>query len=135
VIVSDVVYQAILRVPINTSPPNGTYWEALASPPPGPEDGVFSSLAVSGNVGFNGETPADPEAYTLTFDTPARTLAAATAVNVVTTAPALTSYGYTQAQAAAVLTAINALVADNLNLREMIAGLVTDLAAAGIVTT
>ena len=78
------------------------------------------------------------ESFSITVDegTASTTLAAATAtvvtqtaVDVVTTAPALTSYGFTQAQAAAILTAINALVADGLEAKNTINALVADVEA------
>lgn len=58
----------------------------------------------------------------------------ATAVDVVTTAPTTAAYGFTDAQAIAVLANINALVADVEALRQLNATLVSALAALGGVT-
>jgi hypothetical protein len=71
-------------------------------------------------------------AYTKTYNTPARTIAAATAAAIATTSAALTSYGFAQAQADSIPVAINALVADNLNLRQLIVALVQDLEQRGL---
>lgn len=94
---------------------------------------VAGTLAVTGHVGFNGQSPVGKSAaYTKTYSTAARTIPNATAANVVTTTPALTSYGFTQAQAEEVLTAINATQADVLALKKLIVALVVDLEAVGI---
>lgn len=53
--------------------------------------------------------------------------AAATAVSVVTTAPALTSYGFTSAQAVALLTAVNALLVDVASIRTALDALLTEV--------
>lgn len=57
-----------------------------------------------------------------------------TSVNVAQTAPALTSYGYTQAQATAVLAQIDALVADVAALIAENDALTTALTTAGILS-
>ena len=72
--------------------------------------------------------------YTKTYNTPARTIPAATAAAVATTASTNTSpYGYSQAQADGIVTAVNALEADVLALRKVVVALVTDLEALGLV--
>jgi hypothetical protein len=82
--------------------------------------------------------PEDPVAFTLTYDTPGTTIPAATAVAVAQTAAAVATtapttgagaYGYTAAQAAAVLASINALVADGLADKNAINALEADVAA------
>lgn len=79
---------------------------------------------------------ADTTAFAITVSevTSAKALPNATAVDVVTTAPATGSYGYTQAQAAAVLTEVNALVADVEAIRQLLATIVTALANVGVLT-
>jgi|ERR1017187_6187958 hypothetical protein len=78
--------------------------------------------------------------YTKTYNTPARTIPAATAVAAATTGSTVgaatnaSAYGYTTAaQADAIPVAINALEADVLALKQIIVALVTDLEAAKIV--
>jgi hypothetical protein len=70
--------------------------------------------------------------YIKTYSTPTRTIPAPTAVAPATTGSALSSYGFTQAQADAISLAVAALVADSLANRQLIAAMVTDLEAAGI---
>jgi hypothetical protein len=69
---------------------------------------------------------------TKTYNTPADVIPAATALAVATTASALTSYGYTEAQADSIPVAINALEADVLALRKMVVTLTLALEAVGI---
>lgn len=70
--------------------------------------------------------------YTQTYNTAAATVPAATAVNVVTTAAGLASYGFTQAQADAIPVAINATQADVLALKKVVTQLIDDLQVNGI---
>jgi hypothetical protein len=87
----------------------------------------------SSKVGFFGVAPAaQPSAYTKTYNTALKTIANATAANVVTTGAGLASYGYTQAQADAIPVAINATQADVLALKKVVVALVTDLQALGL---
>lgn len=92
------------------------------------------------------------EAYTLTYDTLARTLPAATAdapsttsaQNTTTVATDLTtsealanalqvSYNAAQADIVDMTIEVNALIADDLSLRKIIAALITDLIASGVI--
>jgi hypothetical protein len=66
-------------------------------------------------------------AYTLTYNTAARVVPAATAANVVTTASTLVAYGFTQAQADSIPVAINATQADVVALKKLIVALINDL--------
>ncbi len=72
-------------------------------------------------------------AYTQTYSTASKTVPAATQAAVVTTGAALTSYGYTEAQANALVAAVNAAGADILALKQVVNALIDDLQAAGIV--
>ena len=79
-------------------------------------------------LAFYGSVPAgQPAAYTLTYSTAVRTVPAATAAAVVTTAATLVAYGYTQAQADSIPVAINAMQADMLELKKLIVSLINDL--------
>lgn len=79
------------------------------------------------------KTNAAASVYTRTYDTAARTIPAAVAIAVPTTASTSTTpFGYSQAQADDIVTTVNALVADNLALRQLIVALVHDLEAVGI---
>ena len=78
------------------------------------------------------KTNATNVVITKTYETPAEVIPAATAAAVLTTASALTSYGYTQAQADSIPVAIIALEADVLALRKMIVTLTQSLEAVGI---
>jgi hypothetical protein len=85
-------------------------------------------------VGFYGTTPAaQPGAYTQTYSTPARVVPAATATAVATTAATNSSpYGFTQAQADALVAAVNALIVDVLALRKVNNALIDDLQSVGL---
>ncbi len=83
--------------------------------------------------GIRGVTPvAVPAAYTQTYATASRTHSAVTASTVVTTAAGLAIYGFTEAQANAVVSAVNALRADVLNVKQVLNSLLDDLQAAGV---
>ena len=71
-------------------------------------------------------------AYTQTYSTAARTHANPTAATVATTAAGLASFGYAEAQANAIPVAINALVADVANVKQVVNALTDDLQAAGL---
>ncbi len=72
--------------------------------------------------------------FTQTYSTADTTVAAATAGAVATTAATSTlPFGYAEAQANAIPVAINALIADNLNLRQLVNALIDALQAAGVV--
>lgn len=69
-------------------------------------------------------------AYTQTYSTAARTVPAATAAGVVTTAATnVAPYGFTQAQADALVAAVNADQADLLALKKVVNALIDDLQA------
>jgi hypothetical protein len=74
-------------------------------------------------------------AFTLTYDTASATVPAATATDVLTTASALTAYGYTEAQADSIPVAINALIADALALRKVLVAVIDVLVAIGAATS
>ncbi len=85
--------------------------------------------------GLNGVTPVGvASAYTQTYSTAARTVATATASAVTTAGGTATSpFGYvTLAQANAIVTAINALIDDNLADRKAMNAIIDDLQAVGI---
>lgn len=85
------------------------------------------SLAVTGEFGCNGlALKGKAGAYTLTYNTEARTVPAATVAAVATTGAELAKYGFTEAQANAIPVAINALAADVLALKKVIVALVKD---------
>jgi hypothetical protein len=67
--------------------------------------------------------------YTQTYATADKTHANPTAAAVVTTGAALTSYGFTEAQANAIVTAVNALRADHLDLAQLVNAILDDLQA------
>lgn len=86
-------------------------------------------------VGFNGVTPVGVQsAYTQTYSTAARTVATATATAVTTAGGTATSpFGYvTLAQANAIVTAINALIDDNLADRKAMNAIIDDLQVFGL---
>lgn len=78
--------------------------------------------------------PDSQVAYTQTYSTADTTVAAATAVAVATTgATAVTPFGYTTAaQANAIVTAVNALIADVLQVRKVLNSVIDQLQASGI---
>ncbi len=75
---------------------------------------------------------ANPQTYTQTYATAARTNPAMTATAVATTAAALAAYGYSQAQADSIPVAINALTVDLLAVKQLVNGIVDDLQAKGL---
>lgn len=85
-------------------------------------------------VGFFGTTAASrPTAYTQTFSTAARTVPAATAAAVATTAATNSSpYGYAQAQADAIVTALNATIVDVDALKKVVNSIIDDLQTLGL---
>lgn len=77
--------------------------------------------------------PSSPTAFTQTYSTTAVTVPAATAVAVDTTAATNSSpYGFAQAQADAIVTAVNALIADVLAVRKTQNSIIDILQAAGL---
>lgn len=86
--------------------------------------------------GMGGVTPVTKQAaYTQTYSTAARTVATATASAVTTAGGTATSpFGYvTLAQANAIVTAINALIDDNLSDRKNTNAIIDDLQVFGFV--
>jgi len=87
-------------------------------------------------IGFGTVAPvAVPRsAYTQTYSTADKTHANMTSADVVTTAATNSSpYGYSQAQADAIVTAINALRADVIDCKQVVNSLIDDLQALGLV--
>mgnify|MGYP001557764864 CR=1 FL=1 len=85
-------------------------------------------------LGFRGVTPIPvPTAYTQTYATATRTHSNITASTVVTTAAGLAIYGFTEAQANAVVAAVNALRVDVLNVKQVLNSLLDDLQNLGII--
>lgn len=104
-----------------------------------PSDSAFIALrtAAPGNqvqISFFGKLPTVPlpAAFTMTYALNSRVNAALTAAAVVTTPAALVSYGYTQAQADSIPVAINALIADVLNIKKVLTQILQDLQAYGL---
>lgn len=89
--------------------------------------GAVAAAAGSGATTF----AATGAAYTQTYSTAARTHSNPTATTVVTTAAGLASYGYTEAQANAIVTAVNALVADVANTKQVLNAAIDDLQGIG----
>jgi hypothetical protein len=86
-------------------------------------------------VGFYNVTPVSrPAAYTQTYATATRTHSSMTSVAVATTAATQTTpWGYgSQAQADAIITAINALRTDVINVKGVVNSVVDDLQANGL---
>lgn len=93
------------------------------------------STGSTGGLAFFGVTPvAQPSALTQTYATATRTHANPTAAAVATTASTTTTpFGYTtSAQADAIVTAVNALVADMANVKQFVNTLADDLQAYGL---
>lgn len=105
-------------------------YEQGLPPTAGETVGAVPVVQSDGTFGYESVVtiPGSPEVYTKTYNTPARTIPAATAV-----APNTQTGAYVQADAQSVVTQVNALEADVLALRKLIVALVTDLEAAGIV--
>jgi hypothetical protein len=71
--------------------------------------------------------------YTQTYATADTTIPTATAASVATTAATNSSpYGYAQAQADAIVTNLNAVIADNLQNRKLLNSLIDTLQALGL---
>lgn len=86
-------------------------------------------------VGFFAGSSLQASAYTQTYSTATKTHSNMTSAAVTTTAATNVSpYGYTtQAQADAIVTAINALRNDVINLKGVVNSLIDDLQAYGLV--
>lgn len=83
---------------------------------------------------FNATPVAQPSAYTQTYSTADKTHANPTATSVTTTSSTSTSpFGYTQAQADAIVTAINALIVDVADVKALANSIIDDLQALGLV--
>lgn len=96
------------------------------------DDGVrVPASAILSAIGV----PSSPTTYTQTYATAAQTVSAATALAAVTTAATQsTPFGYvTQAQADAVVAAVNALILDVLAIRKVQNSLIDDLQSSGLV--
>lgn len=99
----------------------------------GTSTGTKFGSAATVKMGFYGATPVvRPAAYTQTYATATRTHAAPTAAAVATTAATLAAYGFTQAQADALPVAINALVTDLANTKQVLNQLLDDLQTLGL---
>ena len=85
-------------------------------------------------VGFYNVTPATrPTAYTQTYATASKTHAAPTATKPASTAATqLTPYGYSQAQADAIVTAVRALVDDVETVKQVVNQVLDDLQSVGL---
>jgi hypothetical protein len=95
--------------------------------------GDFAHTGSGKKIGFFGATTVvRTAAYTMTYSTGSRTNSAPTAAAVATTAATLAAYGYTQAQADSIPVAINALVADVLNLKQVLTQVIKDLQSYGL---
>ena len=97
--------------------------------------GTKIGTATTQKLGFYNSTPVvQPTAYTQTFATADKTHAARTAAAVVTTAATnVAPYGYSQAQADAIVTAINAVQVDLADTAQLLNSLIDDLQALGLV--
>lgn len=96
---------------------------------------VFSTMIEvgSGKLGFFGvPSVVRPAAYTQTYTTAAKSVPAPTAAAVATTASTTGAYGFTQTQADALVSAVNALVADSLANKKTINAIIDDLQALGL---
>jgi len=84
------------------------------------------------NLDYGTGVSVPSSAYTQTYATADRTHSDPTAAAVVTTGAALTSYGYTEAQANALVAAVNALRADHLDLAQLVNAILDDLQAQSL---
>lgn len=86
-------------------------------------------------AGFFNVTPVTrPTAYTQTYATADKTHANATAAAVATTgATSTTPFGYAEAQANAIVTNLNAVIADHLDTKQLVNSVIDDLQALGLV--
>lgn len=106
--------------PLNPLPTEVATWNTMI--------GVKNNM-----LGFFGVTAvARPSAYTQTYATASKTVSAPTANAVVATPAALSSYGFTQAQADALVATVNALVADSLVNKKNLTAIIDDLQALGL---
>ena len=99
-------------------------------------DAIDGNLAFQGNVGFYGTAPiAQPSAYTQTYATADKTNANPTATSIATTGVTQTTpWGYaTEAQGNAVAVAVNALIVDVADVKQLVNSLIDDLQALGLV--
>ena len=85
-------------------------------------------------VGFFGVSPVvRPSAFTQTYSTATRTHSNPTASSVATTAATnISPYGYAQAQADAIVTAVNALIVDVANVKQVLNALIDDQQSLGL---
>lgn len=90
------------------------------------------ALAVGGNFAANGVAPAALTTFTQTYSTQSATVGNMAAAAVATTPAALASYGYTQAQADAIVTALNNLITDVTNSKKNITSIIDALQASGL---
>lgn len=90
----------------------------------------------STKVGFFGANASQASAYTQTYSTATKTHNNISSSAVTTTAATnITPYGYTtQAQADAIVTAINAVRTDLTNLKGLVNSIIDDLQAYGLLT-
>lgn len=106
--------------PLNPLPAEVTAWTTVI--------GVSNA-----KLGFFGVAPVvRPSAYTQTYSTASKVISNPTAVAVVTTPSALSSYGFTQVQADALIAAVNALQADHLVTKKNITSIIDDLQLLGL---
>lgn len=90
------------------------------------------SLLADGTLAVKSVAPATRTTFTQTYATTTATVPTQTATTVATDAATATvPYGYSEAQANAIVTAVNALVADVLANRKLINALIDALQAAG----
>lgn len=95
-----------------------------------PADGSVTATKLATNALTRGS------AFTQTYSTASHTHANPTATSVVTTAAtAVAPFGYAEAQANALVTAVNALIVDLANTKQVLNGLIDDLQAAPAVVS
>jgi hypothetical protein len=98
-------------------------------------DGAVLKGTNSGLLGFFGATPVNqPDAYTQTYSTPDRTIANPTGVSMGDLVATNGGWGAsTEANFDKITTAVDQLIADNLDLRQAITALIDDLQELGLV--